>query len=121
MNASTTDLKTYCATKGSQLQHTVHYYPWQNGVAERKDRTLKEMTNCMIHSKGLASQIRVKAINCAYCVQNHATYKVVQMVMPEEAWSGWKTFVSNLMIFRCNVWCHTPKEKHKAMDIQSKP
>jgi transposase InsO family protein len=26
----------YCATEGIQLQHSVPYYPQQNGVAERK-------------------------------------------------------------------------------------
>jgi hypothetical protein len=34
-----------------QLQHTVPYTPQQNGVAERKNRSLKEMENCMLQSK----------------------------------------------------------------------
>ena len=38
---------------GIQLQHTVPYTPQQNGVAERKNHTLKEMANCMLQSKGL--------------------------------------------------------------------
>jgi hypothetical protein len=36
------------------MQHTVPYTPQQNGVAERKNHTLKEMANCMIQSKGLS-------------------------------------------------------------------
>jgi hypothetical protein len=43
---------SYCTTHGIQMQHTVLYTPQQNGVAERKNRTLKEMYNCMIQSKG---------------------------------------------------------------------
>jgi len=37
-----------------QLQHFVPYYPQQNGVTERKNCTLKEMVNFMIHSKGFS-------------------------------------------------------------------
>ena len=34
---------SYFTTQGIQMQHTVPYTPQQNGVAERKNRTLKEM------------------------------------------------------------------------------
>ena len=46
---------TFCTEQGIQQQHTVPYIPQQNGVAERKNRTLKEMANC-IQSKGLSLQ-----------------------------------------------------------------
>jgi hypothetical protein len=36
------------------MQHMVPYTTQQNGVVERKRRTLKEMANCMIQSKGLS-------------------------------------------------------------------
>jgi transposase InsO family protein len=42
---------SYCTTQGTQMKHTVPYTPQQNGVAERKNHTLKEMANCMIQSK----------------------------------------------------------------------
>ena len=44
--------------------------PQQNGVAERKNRTLKEMANCMIQSKGLSLQYWAEAINCANYIDN---------------------------------------------------
>ena len=43
----------FCTKHGIQLQHTIPYTPQQNGVAERKNCTLKEMANCMLQSKGL--------------------------------------------------------------------
>ena len=43
----------FCTEHGIQLQHTVPYTPQQNGVAERRNHTLKEMANCMLQSKGL--------------------------------------------------------------------
>jgi hypothetical protein len=39
---------SYCTTQGIQMQHIVPYTPQKNGVAERKNRTLKEMANYMI-------------------------------------------------------------------------
>ena len=45
---------TFYTEQGIQQQHTVPYTPQQNGVAERKNHTLKEMANCMIQSKGLS-------------------------------------------------------------------
>eukprot|EP00253_Pinus_taeda_P027812 PITA_27812 len=39
------DFINFCTENGIQMQHTVPYTPQQNGVAERKNRTLKEMAN----------------------------------------------------------------------------
>jgi hypothetical protein len=36
-----------------QLQHTVPYTPQQSGVAEWKNRSLKEMASCVLHAKSL--------------------------------------------------------------------
>ena len=36
------------------MYHIIPYTPQQNGVAKRKNHTLKEMTNCMIQSKGIS-------------------------------------------------------------------
>jgi transposase InsO family protein len=54
---------SYYTTQGIQMQHIVPYTPQQNGVVERKNRTLKEMANCMIQSNGLSLKYWVKAIN----------------------------------------------------------
>jgi transposase InsO family protein len=37
-----------CIDASIQLQHTVPYTPQQNSIAERKNRSLKEMANCML-------------------------------------------------------------------------
>jgi transposase InsO family protein len=45
---------SYRTAQGIQMQHVVPYTPHKNGVAERKNRTLKEMANYMIQYKGLS-------------------------------------------------------------------
>jgi transposase InsO family protein len=66
---------SYCTTQGIQMQHIVPYTPQQNGVAERKNHTLKEMDNCMIQSKGLSLKYWVEAINCANYIVNPHSHK----------------------------------------------
>ena len=55
---------TFCTEQEIQQQHNVPYTPQQNGVVEQKNRTLKEIANCMIQSKGLSLQFWDEAINC---------------------------------------------------------
>ena len=43
----------FCTSEGIDLHHSVPYNPHQNGVAKWKNRSLKEMANCMIHSRSL--------------------------------------------------------------------
>jgi len=44
--------------------------PQQNGVVERKNRTLQEMARTMIHENNLANHFWVEAVNAACYVQN---------------------------------------------------
>ena len=48
---------------GIQVQHSIPYTPQQNGVAERKNRSLKEMTTCMLESKKLATNLLYEAMH----------------------------------------------------------
>ena len=43
----------YCQYVGIQMHHSIPYTPHQNGVAERKNRSLKEMETCMMEAKTL--------------------------------------------------------------------
>ena len=43
----------YCVDAGIQMQHSIPYTPQQNGVAERKNKSLKEMATCMMEANTL--------------------------------------------------------------------
>ena len=43
----------FCESKGIQMEQSVPHTPQQNGVAERKNRSLKEMATCLLHAKHL--------------------------------------------------------------------
>ena len=47
------DFHNFCESEGIRMEHSVPYTPQQNGVAERKNRSLKEMATCLLHGKHL--------------------------------------------------------------------
>ena len=55
---------------GIQIHHSVPYTPQHNGVAERKNRFLKEITTCMLESKKLAENLWDEAMHAATHIQN---------------------------------------------------
>ena len=59
------DFQNFCESEGIQMEHLVPYTPHQNGVDERKNRSLKEMTTCLLHGKNLPPSLWIEAINCA--------------------------------------------------------
>jgi hypothetical protein len=101
------------------MQHIVPYTPQQNGVAERKNCTLKEITNCMIQSKGLSLNYWAEAINCANYIVNHTPTKALKNITPEEAWTKIKPDVSHFRVFGNIAWAHIPDEKRKALQPKS--
>ena len=57
---------------------------WTHIPDERKNHTLKEMTNCMIQSKGLSPKYWVEAINCENYIVNHTPTKDLKNITPED-------------------------------------
>ena len=47
----------YCASHGIRHERTAPYSPQHNGIAERKNCTLKEMVNAMLLSSGLSQNM----------------------------------------------------------------
>ena len=86
------------------MQHTVPYTPQQNGVAERKNCTLKEMANYMLQSKGLSLCFWAKVVKCANYIVNHTPTKALKNITPEEAWSSIKPDVSHFRVFGSEAW-----------------
>jgi hypothetical protein len=104
---------------GIELQHTVPYTPQQNGVVERKSRSLKEMESCMLHAKSLPQRLWAEALNCATYIQNKYPHRSVKDKTPYEAWSSLKPEVAHFCIFGSRAWARIPSEKRKELDPQS--
>nr|GEW77385.1 Pol polyprotein [Tanacetum cinerariifolium] len=73
------------AKHGIRHDVTAHYSPQQNGIAERKNRTLKEMVNAMLISSGLSQDMWGEAILTATYLLNKIPRKEKEET-PYELW-----------------------------------
>ena len=77
----------FCSKNGIIHQTTAPYSPQQNGVAERKNRTLKEMMNALLLSSGLPQNSWGEAILSANYILNRIPHKKTNK-SPYELWKG---------------------------------
>ena len=75
------------------------YTPQQNGVSERKNRTIMEMVRCMMDEKGLPKSFWLEATSIVVFLLNKLPLNVVKWKTPFEAWYGFKPSLQNLKIF----------------------
>ena len=79
---------------GIYIRHSIPYTPQQNGVAERKNRSLKEITTCMLELKKLAAILWVESMHAAAYIQNRVPHSSMKWNTPFEAY-----FVLSLKIY----------------------
>ena len=96
------------------MKYSAPYTPQQNGVVERKNRSLKDMETCLLHAKHLPPSLWDEAVNCASYLQNGVPHESVVGVTPFEALHGYKPNVSHLRVFGSKSWARIPLDKRKA-------
>ncbi|XP_074379364.1 retrovirus-related Pol polyprotein from transposon TNT 1-94 isoform X2 [Apium graveolens] len=67
----------FCRDAGIEHQLTAPYTPQQNGVVERKNRTIMEMARCLLHDKGLPKKFWAEAANTAVFLLNRLPTKAL--------------------------------------------
>ncbi|KAL8087732.1 hypothetical protein AgCh_037766 [Apium graveolens] len=108
--------KSFCRAHGINHQLTTTYTPQQNGVAERKNRTILDMARSMVKAKHLPRTFWAEPVQCAVYLLNRCPTKSVRNKTPNEAWSGSKPSVGHLRIFGCIAYAHIPDQKRKKLD-----
>ena len=77
----------FCTQHGIVHQTTAPYTPQQNGVAERKNRTLKDMINSMLNNSGLPHNLWGEALLTANFILNRIPFKNSNK-SPYDLWKG---------------------------------
>lgn len=113
-------VKNYLSLKGISVQYTAPYSPQQNGVAERKNRTLIEMARCMLHEADLPFTFWAEAVNTANYIQNRVITRSTNQI-PFHLWNGKKPGTSHFQIFGSKCFVHVPKEKRRKLDNTAQP
>ncbi|KAK2630796.1 hypothetical protein QOZ80_UnG0725510 [Eleusine coracana subsp. coracana] len=94
----------YCIGEGVYRQHTAPYSPQQNGVVERRNRTVVATARSMLKAKGLPGWFWSEAVNTAVYVVNRSPIKSVEGRTLFKAWYGKKPTVHHLRTFGCIVY-----------------
>ena len=114
------EFNAFLCERGILHQCTVPYTPQQNGVAERKNRTLLEMARCMVKGKHLPNKFWMEAVMCANYVLNRCPTKALRVITPYEAWNGHKPMVSHMRVFGCLAYALVPSQQHHKLDDKAK-
>ncbi|WJZ99452.1 hypothetical protein VitviT2T_017897 [Vitis vinifera] len=99
-----------CAQHGIIHETTTPYSPQSNGVAERKNRTLKEMMNAMLISSSLPQNMWGEAILTANYLLNKVPKKKAEKT-PYELWKGRKPSYTYLRMWGCLAKVAVPPPK----------
>ncbi|MCO5611452.1 hypothetical protein L7F22_065705 [Adiantum nelumboides] len=108
--------KDFLGKKGIKHQCTMPYTPQQNGVAERKNRSLMEMARCMLKAKSLPHKLWMEAVACATHVLNRCPTRALKTITPYESWYDRKPSVSYLRVFGCLAYAHIPQQLRGKLD-----
>jgi hypothetical protein len=110
----------FCKDVGIKRELTTPYNPQQNGVVERKNRTIMEAVKTMIYDQDLPMCLWAKTTMALVYVQNRLSHSALGLKTPEEIFTRKKPEVSHLKIFGCLVFIHIPKEKRNKLDPSGK-
>ena len=96
-------MNRFCVEKGILRQFSVARTPQQNGVAERRNRTLIEAARTMLSESKLPTTFWAEAVNTACYVQNRSKVVKPHNKTPYELLHGRKPMIDFLKPFGCPV------------------
>ncbi|KAJ0509944.1 putative RNA-directed DNA polymerase [Helianthus annuus] len=109
----------FCDVHGIKRQLTAAYTPQQNGVAERRNKTLMNMVRCLLIEKQMPKWFWTEAANWACHILNRCVTSALEDRIPEEVWSGNKPNVDYFKIFGCIGYVHVPSQLRTKLDNKS--
>jgi len=110
------ELIKYRKDHGILQQFIVPHTPQQNGVTERKNRTLVVCARSMLKGKDLSNGFWAEALNTAVYLKNRSPTKSLEFKTPYEALYGFKPVVKHLIVFGSKAFAHIPKEDRRKLD-----
>ncbi|GJX41638.1 retrovirus-related pol polyprotein from transposon TNT 1-94, partial [Tanacetum coccineum] len=96
-------MNEFCEMKGIRREFSVARTPQQNGVAERKNRTLIEAARTMLADSKLPTTFWTEAVNTACYVQNRVLVIKPHNKTPYELFLGRKLVLTFMRPFGCHV------------------
>lgn len=108
------EVLTFCKNAGIKQSFTGPYAPQQQGMSERRNRTLFEMVRAMLFRSKLGKEFWGEALNTAVYIANRLPGS--KWDSPYQAIFGKPPNLSNLRVFGCKAYVQTPKAETKKLD-----
>ena len=108
----------YLKKEGIKHELTIPKTPEQNGVAERMNRTVVEMTRSMLHN--MPKKFWAEALSTAVYLRNRSPTTAVPDMTPYEALYGEKPDVAHLRQFGSTCYAHVPKDERRKLDSKAR-
>jgi hypothetical protein len=98
----------FLKAEGINYEPAAPYTQNQNGVSERKIRTVVERARTMLLEARLPERFWADAVATAVYILNRSPTKALTGKTPFEAWSGRRPNLSHLRRFGCDAYLHIP-------------
>jgi transposase InsO family protein len=110
------NVQSYLKKQGIETQTTVAYSPQQNGIAERKNRTLMEAARAMLEDSKLHQKYWAEAVNTANYIQNRLLGSANVESSPYELWFEKKPELEDMHVFGEEAYAWVPEIKRRKLD-----
>ncbi|CAB0006643.1 unnamed protein product, partial [Nesidiocoris tenuis] len=110
----------YLEENGISRRLTVNHTPQQNGIAERKNRSLVETARCMLIQSKLAPSFWAEAISTANHIKNRSPSSPINGDTPFKLWNNRIPNVSYFRIFGSTVYFLDKTPQKNKFDPRSK-
>jgi len=109
----------YCLSEGIKHEFSSPITPQQNGVVERKNRTLQESARVMLHAKHLPYRFWAEAMNTTCHIHNRVTLRTGTTTTLYELWKGRKPIVKYCHVFGSKCYILSDRDYRRKMDPKS--
>jgi len=108
-----------CTGEGTKHEFSSPITPQQNGVVERKSRTLQELARVMLHAKHLPYYFWAEAMNTTCHVHNRVTLRAGTTTTLYELWKEKKPTVKYFHVFGSKCYILADRDYRRKMDPKS--
>lgn len=115
------EFQSYCEEKGLKRHLTTPYSPQQNGVVERRNRTLLEMTKSVMKAMKVPNYLWGEAVQHSTYILNRVYTRALKLETPYEKFKQKKPTVEHIKVFGCLAYARVDSIDLKKLDDRSRP
>lgn len=117
---SSNEFKNFCEEAGIQRHYTAPYMPQQNGVVERRNRTVVEMGRSCLKEMNMPTVMWGEAIRHSVYILNRLPTRALSGKTLYEVWTGNKPHIGHIRVFGCLSHMKIPSSQTSKLDDRSR-